>query len=173
MTDDTLYLLRRLLSNQHTLTSAEFREELTKIVGEAYQQEAQEPYAYAVYFPDQPTVELVHDLDELTDDLTNREHQIIKLYAAPQPAVQQGADFAELQRLADCCPELNERNYDQDDVEELNAWAVEVAQCIDRTLATHPAAPVTQSRTDDEREEDNYTIHRMGQMLAEIGRIKP
>ena len=32
---DTLYLLRRLLSNQHTLTSAEFREELTKIVGEA------------------------------------------------------------------------------------------------------------------------------------------
>ena len=44
------------------------------------------PYAYAVYFPDQPTVELVHDLDELTDDLTNREHQITKLYAAPQPA---------------------------------------------------------------------------------------
>ena len=26
---DTMYLLRRLLSNQHTLTSAEFREELT------------------------------------------------------------------------------------------------------------------------------------------------
>ncbi len=49
-------------------------------------QEAQEPYAYAVYFPDQPTVELVHDLDELTDDLTNREHQITKLYTAPQPA---------------------------------------------------------------------------------------
>lgn len=56
----------------------------------APQQEAQKPYAYAVYFPDQPTVELVHDLDELTDDLTNREHQITKLYAAPQaePAAQ-------------------------------------------------------------------------------------
>ena len=52
----------------------------------APQQEAQEPYAYAVYFPDQPTVELVHDLDELTDDLTNREYQITKLYTAPQPA---------------------------------------------------------------------------------------
>ena len=86
VSSDTLYLLRRLLSNQHTLTSAEFREELTKIVGEAYQQEAQKPYAYAVYFPDQPTVELVHDLDELTDDLTNREHQITKLYTAPQAA---------------------------------------------------------------------------------------
>ena len=38
---DTLYLLRRLLSNQHTLTGPEFRAELEKIVGEAYQQEAQ------------------------------------------------------------------------------------------------------------------------------------
>lgn len=35
VSSDTLYLLRRLLSNQHTLTSAEFREELTKIVEEA------------------------------------------------------------------------------------------------------------------------------------------
>lgn len=34
--DDTLYLLRRLLSNQHTLTGTEFREELTKIVEDAY-----------------------------------------------------------------------------------------------------------------------------------------
>jgi hypothetical protein len=39
VSSDTLYLLRRLLSNQHTLTSAEFREELTKIVGEATQAE--------------------------------------------------------------------------------------------------------------------------------------
>ena len=56
----------------------------------------QKPYAYAVYFPDQPTVELVHDLYELTDDLTNREHQITKLYAAPQaaPAAQVDAQDA-------------------------------------------------------------------------------
>lgn len=40
---DTMYLLRRLLSNQHTLTGPEFRAELEKIVGETYQQEAQEP----------------------------------------------------------------------------------------------------------------------------------
>ena len=37
VSSDTLYLLRRLLSNQHTLTGSEFREELTKIVGEATQ----------------------------------------------------------------------------------------------------------------------------------------
>ena len=47
------------------------------------------PYAYAVYFPDQPTEELVHDLDDLTEDLTNREHVITKLYAQP-PAAQEG-----------------------------------------------------------------------------------
>ena len=39
VSSDALYLLRRLLSNQRTLTSAEFREELTKIVGEATQAE--------------------------------------------------------------------------------------------------------------------------------------
>ena len=43
VSQDTMYLLRRLLSNQHTLTGPEFRAELEKIVGEAYQQEAQEP----------------------------------------------------------------------------------------------------------------------------------
>ena len=46
---------------------------------------AGEPYAYAVYFPDQPCEELVHDLDDLTEALTNREHAITKLYATPQP----------------------------------------------------------------------------------------
>lgn len=54
---------------------------------------AQEPFAYAVYFPDQPCEELVHDLDELLDDMTNREHTITKLYdhPSPQPAVTAGA----------------------------------------------------------------------------------
>lgn len=37
---DTLYLLRRLLSNQHTLTGPEFRAELTKIVDEAFRTQA-------------------------------------------------------------------------------------------------------------------------------------
>lgn len=46
---------------------------------------AGEPYAYAVYFPDQPCEELVHDLDDLCDDLTNREHVITRLYTTPQP----------------------------------------------------------------------------------------
>jgi hypothetical protein len=52
----------------------------------AAQQEAQEPYAYAVYFPDQPKVELVHELDDLIDDLTNRPHVVTKLYTAPRPS---------------------------------------------------------------------------------------
>lgn len=43
VSQDTMYLLRRLLSNQHTLTGSEFRAELEKIVGEAYQRWAQEP----------------------------------------------------------------------------------------------------------------------------------
>lgn len=46
---------------------------------------AGEPYAYAVYFPDQPCEELVHDLADLTEDLTNREHTITELYTTPQP----------------------------------------------------------------------------------------
>ena len=33
---DILYLLRRLLSNQHTLSGPEFREELARIVETAY-----------------------------------------------------------------------------------------------------------------------------------------
>lgn len=37
VSSDTLYLLRRLLSNQHTLTGSEFRAELEKIVGDAAQ----------------------------------------------------------------------------------------------------------------------------------------
>lgn len=45
-----------------------------------------EPYAYAVYFPDQPTEELVHDLDELCEDMTNREHTITPLFATPPTA---------------------------------------------------------------------------------------
>lgn len=55
-----------------------------------------------------------------------------KLLAAP---VAEGDAWAELTRLADCCPELNERNYDQGDVEELNAWAVEVAQIVNAARA--------------------------------------
>ena len=46
---------------------------------------AGEPYAYAAYFHDQPCEELVHDLDDLTEDLTNREHTITELYTTPQP----------------------------------------------------------------------------------------
>lgn len=50
--------------------------------------QAAAPYAYAVYFPDQPCEELVHDLDKLCEELTNREHVVTTLYTAPQPARQ-------------------------------------------------------------------------------------
>lgn len=39
-----------------------------------------EPSAYAVYFHDQPKEELVRDLDELLDDLTNNKHEIVPMY---------------------------------------------------------------------------------------------
>lgn len=64
----------------------EGKEQAQREAKAAPRQEAQEPYAYAVYFPDQPKVELVHDLDELIDDLTNQTHVVTKLYTAPQPA---------------------------------------------------------------------------------------
>lgn len=43
-----------------------------------------EPYAYAVYFPDEARDELVHHLDDLLDDLTNCTHSITPLYTTPQ-----------------------------------------------------------------------------------------
>ena len=43
-----------------------------------------EPYAYAVYFPDQPEEQIVHDLQELLDDLTNRVNQVTELYSIDQ-----------------------------------------------------------------------------------------
>ena len=60
---------------------------------------AGEPYAYAVYFPDQPCEELVHDLDDLTDDLTNREHTITKLFTTPQPTQAQAGAVPLIRQL--------------------------------------------------------------------------
>ena len=51
------------------------------------------------------------------------------------PAGAMLGEQAELRRLSDCCPELNLSNYGPDDVDELNGWAIEVSQCIDRALA--------------------------------------
>jgi len=53
------------------------------------------------------------------------------------PAAAQGAGevVADLKRLASVCPELNLNNYGPDDVDELNAWAIEVSQAIDTAIA--------------------------------------
>lgn len=50
--------------------------------------ERQEPYAFAVNFPESSRVELVHDLDEAYEDMTYEAYEVRKLYLAPgaQPA---------------------------------------------------------------------------------------
>lgn len=73
------------------------RTEASIAAHEAQRQAGQEPYAYAVYFPDQPSEELVHDLDDLSGDLTNREHTITPLYTAPQPVIPKGYVLAPLE----------------------------------------------------------------------------
>ena len=84
-------------------------------------------------------------------------------------------DTDELRRLSACFPELNLSNYGPDDVEELNAWAIEVAQCIDRALAAPvqsvPAgwkmAPVTPTEEMLKAADDISTNRkRWGDMLA-------
>lgn len=45
--------------------------------------ERQEPYAFAVVFPESSRVELVHDLDDLCEDMTNEAHEVRKLYITP------------------------------------------------------------------------------------------
>jgi hypothetical protein len=47
---------------------------------------ASEPYAYDVYFPGEQRAELVRDLDEILEDLTNLEHRVTPLYDHTQPA---------------------------------------------------------------------------------------
>ena len=45
--------------------------------------ERQYPYAFVVAFPESSRVELVHDLDDLCEDMTNEAHEVRKLYLAP------------------------------------------------------------------------------------------
>ena len=40
------------------------------------------PYAYAVYFPNQQREELVHDTDDVLEDMTNDTHTVTELFAA-------------------------------------------------------------------------------------------
>jgi len=78
-------------------------EDLRSVIAEM---EAEEPYAYAVYFPDQPTIELVHDLDDLIDDMTNREHEVTNLYPQPQLKAKQFDHTELLKQALDALDEL-------------------------------------------------------------------
>ena len=63
------------------------------------------------------------------------------LYTTPPAAHVQKpvAWFENLKQLASICPELNIANYSEEDVDDLNCWAIEVATCIDG-ITTPPAA---------------------------------
>ena len=45
--------------------------------------ERQEPYAFAVAFPESSRVELVHDLDEAYEDMIYEAYEVRKLYLSP------------------------------------------------------------------------------------------
>jgi len=66
---------------QATLQAAE--EDLRTVIASM---EAQEPYAYCVYFPTEQRQEYCQELDELCDDLTNLEREITPLYTHAQPS---------------------------------------------------------------------------------------
>jgi hypothetical protein len=56
-----------------------------------------------------------------------------------QPVQEPVTWLEDLKRLASICPELNMVNYSEEDVDDLNCWAIEVATCID-SITTPPAA---------------------------------
>jgi hypothetical protein len=113
------------------------------------------PEAAPAVWKDHDTAKLVNDLRDVaiefhdSQQLRERIAQIVRpvatpLAQAPAQAPTVSADWSELQRLANCCPELNLSNYGPDDVDELNAWAIEVSLCIARTAA----APQPSTRKD-------------------------
>jgi hypothetical protein len=60
-----------------------------------------EAYAYAVYFQDQPTEVLVHDLEDLVDDMTNRRHVVTPLFDRPAPQPDDARDAVQRAVLAE------------------------------------------------------------------------
>ena len=64
------------------------RDERDELRAKVEAMERQEPYAFAVNFPESSRVEFVHDLDEAYEDMTYEAYEVRKLYLAPgaQPA---------------------------------------------------------------------------------------
>lgn len=87
---DRIYLhanIRPLLSELlDRLEAAEKERDALRAKVEAM--ERQEPYAFAVNFPESSRVELVHALDEAYEDMIYEVYEVRKLYLAPgaQPA---------------------------------------------------------------------------------------
>lgn len=54
-------------------------------LNQALAQPEQEPTAYCVYFPTEKRQEYCEDLDELSGDLTNLDHEVTPLYTSPPP----------------------------------------------------------------------------------------
>ena len=62
---------------------AQYKNERDALRAKIKQMEKQEPYAFAVNFPESSRVELVHDLDEAYEDMTYEAYEVRKLYLAP------------------------------------------------------------------------------------------
>ena len=86
VSSDTLYLLRRLLSNQHTLTGPEFREELAKIVEAAFAARATAP---------QPApAPLSDDADRLSEALQRIADASMSMHATRSDMLEHCQDIA-------------------------------------------------------------------------------
>lgn len=118
-----------------------------------------EPYAYAVYFPDQPTEELVHDLDELLDDMTNRKHTVTELFAASPTAPAQAEPVGNALQIADAIDPFTRKQAP-------DHLTMGVAASLLRALATPPSA-ATPEPSDAER----YRLVRRGQHWSVIDGI--
>jgi hypothetical protein len=107
-------------------------------------------------------IECVSFSDILKDDFQCEYHEAITAIRArlEQPEQEPVAWFENLKRLASICPELNMVNYSNEDVDDLNFWAIEVATCIDG-IATPPAQPAPV------QEEPVYHLRQYGDVTKE------
>ena len=97
-------------------------EECVRLQAKIEAMERQEPYAFAVNFPESSRVELVHDLDEAYEDMTYEAYEVRKLYLAPgaqpTPSVPDGwrEGVESAARLIDMKADLYSTRFGHDDM---------------------------------------------------------
>ena len=80
---DIVDRLNDSLSAGYSELRKEAAAEITRLRAKIEAMEKQEPYAFTVAFPETSRVELVHNLDDLYEDLIYEAHVVRKLYLAP------------------------------------------------------------------------------------------